>query len=187
MAKSRLDLRKATVLLLEDNARALDVLSTILRGFRVRDFHQCQSAEDAKRFLRTNPVDLILADCEMPEEDGIAFTRWVRSDPDAPNFTVPLVLFSAFTSEAQLRAVRDAGANMIVAKPIVPSVLLARIEWVARNHRPFVVSDGYRGPDRRFKSGCAPVGGEERRADILALTAVHDRALSQTDVDSLFG
>jgi DNA-binding response OmpR family regulator len=187
MASGGLDLRRAHVLLLEDNARGRDVLATILRGFRVRNFHQCESVEDAKRFLRTSPVDLILADCEMPEEDGIAFTRWVRSDPDAPNFTVPLVLFSAFTSEAQLMAVRDAGANMIVAKPIIPSALLARIEWVARNHRAFVVSDGYRGPDRRFKSGCAPVGIEERRADILALTADHDRTMSQNDVDSLFG
>lgn len=187
MSQGGLDFRKARMLVVGESTKALDVLCTTLRGFRVREIQQSESTADAKRFAGSGQFDLILADCEMPEEDGIAFAQWLRSDPDGPNFTAPLILLSAFTAQERVCAARDAGANMVVAKPVVPAVLLSRIEWVARNHRRFVICESYRGPDRRFKAGLPPEGVEERRADLLALAADGERDLSQNDIDSLFG
>ncbi len=47
---------------------------------------------------------------------------------------------------------RDAGANVVVAKPLSPEILLQRIHWVARESRSFIVAPNYAGPDRRFKN-----------------------------------
>jgi DNA-binding response OmpR family regulator len=94
---------------------------------------------------------------------------------------------SGSTSFLRISAARDAGANMVVRKPISPGVLMDRILWLARVSRPFITSDGYCGPDRRFKNHILPLGVEERRAEALALTASPERALSQMEVDSLFG
>ena len=82
---------------------------------------------------------------------------------------------------------RNAGANMIIRKPVAPSVLLDRIEWIARNTRPFVDSGDYRGPDRRIRN--LPLSPEtpERRAEVLSLVGDPDRAMSQDDVTALFG
>lgn len=185
--QTKLDLRRARVVVVDDSPKASEILCTILRGFHVREPSEFTSIEAAKQFAQTQPVDLILADCEMPGEGGIEFARWLRSDPNKPNFSVPIVLLSAYASFVRAITARDAGANMILAKPVAPSALLSRIEWVARNPRPFVVCETYCGPDRRFKAGLAPNGMPERRADAIALTADAERALSQNDIDSLFG
>jgi|EndMetStandDraft_4_1072995.scaffolds.fasta_scaffold06804_7 CheY-like chemotaxis protein len=183
----RLDLRKAQILVVDDSPRAMDVLCAILRGFRVRNLVQCESVKVAADFVKTHPVDLILADCEMQTDDAIEFARQLRAETEGPNFTVPIVLLSAYASRPRAMAARDAGVNMVIAKPVIPAVLLSRIEWVARTNREFVVCDSYRGPDRRLKPGVAPEGTPERRAQLLAIAAQHDKALSQSDVDSLFG
>ncbi len=184
---SRLDLRKAKTLIVDDNSTSLDLMSQILLGFRIQHTKTCTSAKEAREMLGGTAFDLIIIDAEMPEEDGIQLTRHIRQQPAAPNFTAPIVLVSASTPREKILSARDAGANIVVKKPIAPAVLLSRIEWLARNTREFVTTDSYCGPDRRLKAMPLPEGVAERRADAIALTATPDRAMSQDDVDSLFG
>jgi DNA-binding response OmpR family regulator len=87
-----------------------------------------------------------------------------------------------------VRQARDAGANLVVAKPLSPDVLLRRITWVARESRQFIVAPGYVGPDRRFRNDGPPVGTNGRRSDDLSLE-VPDAVMpnmSQNEVDVLF-
>lgn len=76
---------------------------------------------------------------------------------------------------------------MIVRKPVAPAVLLSRIEWIARDTRDFVESDGYCGPDRRVRTVPLPLDMPERRSDALALVGDPERAMSQDDITALFG
>lgn len=82
---------------------------------------------------------------------------------------------------------RDSGATMVLKKPISPSNLANCMEWLARSKREFVNSPTYFGPDRRFRKQAPPDGQPERRAEAIALTSTLDRAMSQDDIDSLFG
>ena len=100
---------------------------------------------------------------------------------------MPVMLLSSFTPRKKIMRARDAGANLVVTKPIIPGVLLGRIEWLARTTRLFVTSPGYCGPDRRFKKVPLPEGIPERRAENIRLTAQPERAMSQNEVDSIFG
>lgn len=186
-AATRLDLRKAKVLLVDDNPQSLELISQILIGFRVEKTTGCRSPEEAREALSLSSFDLVIIDGEMPNEDGISLTRHIRREPDQPNFTAPIILVSGHTPTEKVLRARDAGANMIVKKPIAPAVLLSRIEWLARNTREFVTTPTYCGPDRRFQHLPLPDGIEERRAEAIALTAHPDRAMSQNDVDALFG
>jgi DNA-binding response OmpR family regulator len=182
----RLDLRRAKILIVDDNAHSLDILSQILLGFRVRETKSCRSGAEARELIGAQIFDLIIMDAEMPDEDGITVTRHIRSQSKIPNFTTPVILVTAHTSVDKVVKARDAGANLVVRKPIAPAILLSRINWLARNSRDFVSSDDYRGPDRRFKNKPLPEGVDERRADALALTASLDRKMSQDDIDALF-
>jgi DNA-binding response OmpR family regulator len=187
LSSTRLDLRKAKILLVDDNAQSLELLVQIMVGFQATRAKTCSSAEECRKVIVAEPFDLIIIDAEMPNEDGISLTRHVRSDADQPNFVTPIILVSSFTPVEKIVRCRDAGGNMVVKKPIAPAVLLSRIEWLARNTREFVVTANYSGPDRRFKNHPLPDGVEERRAGAIALIASSDRAMSQDDVDSLFG
>lgn len=130
--------------------------------------------------------DLILVDFEMPGEDGPSLVQHIRSEPRQPNHTAPIVMLNGSTSLQTVARARDAGANMVVKKPIAPTILLDRIEWIARNNRDFIGSSGYCGPDRRFRNVPRPQDAEERRADAAALVADPTRLMSQDEVSSLF-
>ena len=187
ISTSRLDLRKAKVLLVDDNPQSLEIMTQILMGFRVEKITGCRSPEEGRECLASAIFDLVVIDGEMPHEDGISLTRHIRHEPDQPNFTAPIIVVSGHTPKDKVIRARDAGANMIIKKPIAPAVLLSRIEWLARNTREFVSTSTYCGPDRRFQHLPLPEGLPERRSDTIALTANPDRAMSQNDVDALFG
>jgi DNA-binding response OmpR family regulator len=185
-AATRLDLRNSRVLLVDDNPQSLEITSHILLGFRVGSTIACGSASEAREKLAALAFDLVLIDGEMPQEDGISLTHSIRREPKQPNQATSIILLCGHTPQDKVIRARDAGANMIIKKPVAPSVLLARIAWLARNTREFVSTATYFGPDRRFKSVLLPDGIEERRADAIALVAEPERALSQNEVDSIF-
>lgn len=184
---NRMDMSRSKVLLVDDKHQSLDLLMQVLVGFRIKTTKACISAKEAREALAATTFDLIIIDGEMPDEDGIELTRHIRSQSESPNFTAPVIVVSAHTPREKVLRARDAGAHLVVKKPIAPATLLDRIERLARSARQFVAVPSYRGPDRRFKSHPLPEGVEERRADALALTSDPSRALSQNEVDKLFG
>lgn len=183
---TRLDLSQARALVVDDNIQSLDLLSQVLTGFRLMRLRNCLSASEARDVLATETFDLIFIDYAMPEEDGLHLARHIRSDIASPNHTAPIVILHSFTPEDMVMQVRDAGANMVIRKPVVPSILLSRIEWIARNTRDFVDSATYRGPDRRLRSIPLRPDTPERRSGALALVSDPSRAMSQDDVTALF-
>jgi PleD family two-component response regulator len=185
-AHQRFDFSRAKILVVDDSAASLGILSNILLGFGVRDRRLCSTVSEAAERLSLSRVDLVIADGEMPEQDGFDLTKRVRLDPNGPNFTTPILIVSGFVPVAKVMRARDVGANLIILKPVAPGDLLSRIRWLARGDRQFVQSPGYCGPDRRLRNAPLPPGVEERRADALRLMAQPERAMSQDDIDSLF-
>jgi len=183
---TRLALRDVEPLVVDDSARSIELMSTILMGFGISRTIKCQSAQAARDILASKPFDLILVSCEMGDDDGFDLVRDLRSDPRGPNGCTPVVMLSASTPQAKVLMARDAGANFTIAKPVSPQILLERMLWIAQRDRPFVDTETYRGPDRRFRTTPRPEGMEERRAEDLRLTATPDRALSQDEIDGLF-
>ena len=86
-----------------------------------------------------------------------------------------------------LKNARDAGANIVVAKPMSPSGLYDRLGWIVFNPRPFVDCATYFGPDRRFKIEGYPGGVGRRKGDkVIEVAAEEGPSLNQNDIDSLF-
>jgi CheY-like chemotaxis protein len=184
---TRINLEKATVLVLDDNGPSLDILSQVVAGFGVNQLHRADSVKDAQELVRTKTFDLIISDVQIPDVDGIEFITWLRRDAPENNRYVPVILVTGHTRGADIFRTRDAGANFTVAKPITPKVLLERIFWVAREERAFIECDAYVGPDRRFKYEGPPIGVEGRRRDDLPaeVGSAQEANMSQDEINSL--
>lgn len=182
----RIDLRNSSALIVDDNAQALELLNQVLLGFRLKNITTARSSFEAESHTTVTRFDLLIIDTDMPEEDGLSLTRKIRKSATNPNTTAPIIMLGAHTPIDRVMEARNAGANLVVKKPIVPGVLLQRIAWLARTNREYVRAPNYCGPDRRFKLA-APPDGEERRESAKALLVDRERALSQQDIDSLFG
>ncbi|MDO9227172.1 MAG: two-component system response regulator [Pseudomonadota bacterium] len=114
----------ATLLIVDDAIENLSVLDALLRPR-----HQvlaATSGEKALRIARGEPrPDLILLDVMMPVMDGYQVFERLRAD-DATR-DIPVIFVTAMDSiDDQLRGF-DVGAVDYISKPVVPSVLLARV------------------------------------------------------------
>ena len=168
----RINLSKARVLLVYDNPRALDILSSALSGLGVRNLKRCSSLDAAKQTLARHQIDLVIADCDLQEFDVLDFVHWLRRSGLEDNAFTPVMMVTSHTQISQVKRARDCGANFIVAKPLLPATLLERIIWVAQDPRPFVEVGSYIGPDRRHKAVPPPdAAGERRKAPLAQASA----------------
>lgn len=164
----RVNLEHITVLLIDDNPQALDILSSVVQGFGVREQMRSTSALEATHILKRKPVDLIIVDCAMPEMDGYDFVKWLRREMPSPANATPVVMLTGHAASSKVFKSRDCGASFVVTKPLTPTVLLQRIRWLARDERDFVTSENYVGPDRRVRNLGPPVNTAGRRSSDLS-------------------
>ena len=184
----RVNLAHVTVLLIDDNLQALDILSSIVQGFGVKEQIRCSSAIEASGVVKKRPVDLILVDCAMPEMDGYDFIRWLRREGPAPTRQTPVIMLTGHAAASKVHKSRDCGASFIVTKPLTPAVLLQRIVWLSTDEREFIQSETYVGPDRRVRNMGPPLNVPGRRQGDLSthVGAAVEANMDQSDIDSLF-
>jgi DNA-binding response OmpR family regulator len=182
----RINLTQISVLIVDDNPQALDMIGYAVTGFGVRNIIKCGSVKEARDIIGRTALDFVITDAQMPEEDGFELLRWLRREAEEPNRHIPAIVVCGHTRVSDVTRARDCGAHFIVAKPISPKILLERIFWVARDERQFVESVSYAGPDRRFKRLGPPAGVDGRRSDDAngALGAAKEPNLSQDEIDS---
>jgi CheY-like chemotaxis protein len=117
------------VLVVDDS----QAVSTMLRGFLVRDGHAVTVAADGARALElfaAAPPDIVLMDVVMPTVDGIEATRRLRER--AAGRWVPVILLSALDTEDDVVRGLEAGADDYLVKPINLSILKAKIRSFQR-------------------------------------------------------
>lgn len=88
--------RFGSVLVMDDDARALQVLNVVLNAIGAREVCEASSAEQALEILRTRSFDLILADYRMEGMDGVAFIEKLRASGDE----TPILIVSGAPDKA---------------------------------------------------------------------------------------
>ena len=187
MKNPTVNLRDLVILIADPNAYARRITNGILRGFGANKVLEAEQSLGLFQVLTGQKIDILLCDIRLPPHGGLAVTRSIRRNSHNENRTIPLLLMSSDTSESTVKNARDAGANMVVAKPMSPKALYDRLGWIAFNPRPFIDTETYFGPDRRFKIEGYPGGIGRRKGDKqLEVAADVGPALDQNDIDSLF-
>lgn len=182
---ARINLSSASVLVVDDNPQAVELLCGVLDGFGMRRFKRAVGVDEAKEACADAVFDLILTDAQMPGVDGYEFIRWLRRSADEQARLTPAIIVTAHTRRSQVAKARDCGANFIIAKPITPKIILERIIWVAQSTRLFIETETYIGPDRRFKKGGPPAefGVGRRKDDAEAAAAAEEVAKNGSNAD----
>jgi two-component system, chemotaxis family, chemotaxis protein CheY len=187
MKYSTVNLRDLVILVADPNSYLRRVVHGILRGFGANKVLEVEQALGLFQVLSGQKIDILLCDTRLPPHGGLNLVRTIRRNADNQNRTVPILLMSGDTNETTIKNARDAGANMVVAKPLSPSSLYDRLSWIAFNPRPFIDTATYFGPDRRFKIEGYPGGVGRRKGDkAIEVAKEAGPALAQNDIDNLF-
>jgi two-component system, OmpR family, response regulator CpxR len=115
-----------SILLVDDDAR----LCSLMVEFLGRNGFVVKTAYDGRIGLRSasaGDVDLVILDVMLPALDGFAVLRQLRK-----HSSVPIIMLTARTEQADRIAGLDAGADDYLPKPFGPEELLSRIRAVLR-------------------------------------------------------
>lgn len=114
------------VLVVDDSAvmRTMVIKTLRLSGVPVGDVFQAGNGEEGLAHIRSNWIDLVLLDLNMPQMNGEELLAEIRSHPDTAS--VAVIVVSTEGSEARIKRIRDLGAQF-VHKPFRPEELRAVI------------------------------------------------------------
>lgn len=106
------------VLVVEDILANQEVLRAQISGFGCRPVVAADAAQ-ARALFRESRYDLILMDCDLPDQDGYSLVRELRElEPQLCRGHCPIIAISALTGTEHLERCFAAGMDGALSKPI---------------------------------------------------------------------
>ncbi len=102
-----------TILIVDDVPEVREVLNEFLKmqGYRTL---QAENGLVGLNILQTNKPDLAIVDIEMPQMNGLEFSRRILEK----NPTFPIIIISAYLEKYSLDYIRNLSVKKIFKKPI---------------------------------------------------------------------
>jgi two-component system chemotaxis response regulator CheY len=187
MKNPTINLHDLLILIADPNSYTRRIIQGMLRGFGANKLMEVGSTSTLLQALIEQKIDALILDVGLVPPGGLTLTRAIRRKKENQNRTMPILIMTSDLREATIKHARDAGVNMVIAKPMSPKDLYDRLAWIAFSPRKFVDSESYFGPDRRFKIEGYPDGVGRRKEDnVIDVAEESGPSLAQDDIDSLF-
>lgn len=119
-----------TLLIVDDSALTRKALHRIIEMINLADSAvlEAENGREALRILNEQSVDLVLADLNMPDINGIEMIETMHAHPQLS--IIPVVIISTETSETRIAELRANGATDYLHKPFTPRQVKAVLERV---------------------------------------------------------
>jgi CheY-like chemotaxis protein len=125
------DLVGRTVLLVDDDARNIFALSSVLERRGMRVLTATTGSEAIALADATPDLAIVLMDIMMPEMDGYQTMRAIRQKPDFRR--LPIIALTAKAMKGDREKCMEAGASDYLAKPVNTEQLLSALRmWLHR-------------------------------------------------------
>lgn len=117
----------ATILTVDDTASMRQMISFTLNSVGHVVIQACDGKE-ALKLLEGKKVDLVIADINMPNMDGITLVKSLREQADYK--FIPILVLTTESQEAKRQQGKVAGATGWIVKPFNPEQLLSVVKKV---------------------------------------------------------
>ena len=117
----------ATILTVDDTASMRQMISFTLHSVG-HEVIQASDGNEALKVLEGKKVDLVIADINMPNMDGITLLKSLRALADY-KFT-PILMLTTESQDAKRQQGKVAGATGWIVKPFNPEQLLTVVKKV---------------------------------------------------------
>ena len=115
---------QARILLVDDEPTNLRVLRHVLQDHYKLSF--ARSGQDALKLVEKEDIDLILLDVMMPNMTGLEVCTHLKNNPDTAD--IPIIFVTALKESDDEEKGFELGAVDYITKPIIPSLVLARVK-----------------------------------------------------------
>lgn len=118
------------VLVVDDSAAIRKILQRVLRqtGMVITDIYEAGDGQEALALLKTQPVNLVLTDINMPKMDGLQLLAAIKAQPDWRN--LPVVMITTEGGEAKVAEALRLGAAGYVRKPFTADQIKEKLAGI---------------------------------------------------------
>jgi DNA-binding response OmpR family regulator len=112
------------IMIVDNDAQTLDMVELVLKreGY---DVTRALSARDVLKAVDKTPPDLFVIDAVLPEMDGVALCRKLRTHPQTTN--TPIIFLTGHDSPYTVADALNSGGDDYIRKPFAPRELAARV------------------------------------------------------------
>jgi DNA-binding response OmpR family regulator len=121
---------RAHLLVVDDDRRIRSMLARYFEGEGYR-VSLAENGAQLRRSLAAGTIDLILLDLGLPDEDGLALARDVRTQSD-----IGIIIVTGRADDVDRIVGLEVGADDYIVKPFNLRETLARVKSVLRRTRP---------------------------------------------------
>ncbi len=114
-------------LIVDDSSVMRKIVERALRqaGLETLVVHEASNGAEGLDLLKTQNVDLILSDINMPSMDGLEFLRQLQAQNLAPG--IPVIMITTESSEEHVKQAIEAGARGYIRKPFTAEQVKERV------------------------------------------------------------
>jgi two-component system chemotaxis response regulator CheY len=116
-----------SVFIIDDNEMTRGLLRVIIQGEQYDVVGDAGTAESAQLRLRSQRVDIVCLDVQLPDGDGLDLLNWIRAKQ--PKAAVLMVTASTERSTVE-QALRN-GAKGYIVKPFNPGTVMNTLDKIA--------------------------------------------------------
>ncbi|HEV3201247.1 MAG TPA: response regulator [Bryobacteraceae bacterium] len=127
---------ESDILVVDDSAAIRKILQRVLRqtGMAIRAIHEAGDGQEALELLKSQTVNLVLTDINMPKMDGIQFLAAIKASPKWRN--IPVVMVTTEGGEAKVGEAVRLGAAGYVRKPFTADQIKEKLAGILEQELP---------------------------------------------------
>lgn len=121
-----------TIMVVDDSLLARTFMEKALRlsGLPVKEILLAKQGAEALQIMEKNWVDIVFADINMPEMNGIELVHAMHDHKTLRN--LPVVIVSTERSETRIRQLEQDGVRAYITKPFTPEKLKQVVDELFR-------------------------------------------------------
>jgi signal transduction histidine kinase/CheY-like chemotaxis protein len=123
-------LNGVTVLVVDDEADARDLIATVLRSHGA-DVIAAANGSEAVALLASRSFSVMVSDIGMPQSDGYELIGRIRSATGVQGLQLPAIALTAYSRDEDRRRALESGFQAYVSKPVDPETLVRLVDRLA--------------------------------------------------------
>jgi two-component system chemotaxis response regulator CheY len=116
------------VLIVDDFATMRRILKNIMKQIGFSNITEAENGKNALKVLKSEPIDLVLCDWNMPEMAGIDLLNAVRGDDQLK--AMPFVMVTAEAQKENILEAVKAGVSSYIVKPFTAETVEEKLKKV---------------------------------------------------------
>ncbi len=131
----KVDCDNRSILIVDPDEGCRRNLRMVLRNIGFTLIFEAESAVQALKIVQKHKLELIISEVHLPKISGVQLLRGLRGHRKLAAWSVPFLLTTQFCEKGLVISARDSGADGFVAKPVLPAVLIKRLNELFSGNR----------------------------------------------------